>query len=331
VVAVGQICALGDFSAGCPANSICFTKDTTAKMPTSTCTPVVQGGVGASCDDLAASCKTGLYCDLQTKHCAQLGAAGAPCPNGAACAPPLSCVGKPGAATCVMGAAGAFCLYDLDCASGLLCVQGPCPPGAFGGLSCPGPGTCQPVVWAAAGEPCDSHQTRCLVGSCFFMAPPSVDGGVVSGTCPQIVGDGNSSDAVHGMWALASMYSTCDTFAEPFDPIGPPVRQGAAGKCTLLDSVVCGSGVGTGLGGGSDGGAPPADCNPGLFPGPCCPPDVATGQTKTCSTEAALCWTASCADHAFTSQISCGGGVWNAGMGLIPCPDAGGATDAGPQ
>ncbi|HEV3193228.1 MAG TPA: hypothetical protein VGY54_22120 [Polyangiaceae bacterium] len=325
VTTVGQICGLGDFSAGCPANSICLTKETTVKTPTYTCTSVVQGDLGASCDDLAASCKAGLYCDAQTKQCTQLGAAGAQCPNGDTCAAPLSCVGNRGTATCTIAAAGGFCLYDFDCASGLLCLPGPCTPNPGGGFSCPGPGTCQPVVWAAAGQSCDSHQTRCLVGSCFpsrFGGMPGmpVDGGVISGTCPQIVADGNSTDT-------GNTYSTCDTFAELFDPIGPAGRQGAVGKCTLLDSVVCGSGATAGLDGGTDGGAPPADCNPGLYPGPCCPPDVASGQTKTCSTEGAMCWRASCADHPFTSTMSCSGGVWNAGMGLLPCPDAGAVAD----
>src|SRR6185312_13202283 len=95
---IGGICD----TAGC-ATGICITQDTTASMPTYTCTAVVQGDVGAPCDDLAASCGPGLYCAAQTGTCTLLGTIGAPCGDGptlpgapGGCLAPLACVGPLG-------------------------------------------------------------------------------------------------------------------------------------------------------------------------------------------------------------------------------------------
>ena len=77
-VATGQVCAHADFSASCSTAAICLTSDTTAALPTYTCTAIGQGDVDAPCDDLAEQCKPGLFCSAQTGQCARLGAAGAP-------------------------------------------------------------------------------------------------------------------------------------------------------------------------------------------------------------------------------------------------------------
>ena len=227
-VAVGEVCAHDNFSAGC-STGICLTNDTTASLPTYTCTAISQGDPGAPCDDLAATCKPGLYCAAQTGKCTQLGAMGAPCGDGSAppgapggCLAPLACVGLPGASVCSSGAAGALCLSDYDCNAGLGCVPaGPCASnGQTARFGCSQSGQCTSMTWAGPGQPC-SDAVRCLVGTCFGSGFASTgqdaDGGLIVGTCPMVVPDGQPCAV-----------GTCDTFSECF-----------AGKCQLLDSVVC--------------------------------------------------------------------------------------------
>jgi hypothetical protein len=225
-VALGEVC--GD--AGC-STGICLTTDTTASLPTYSCTAISQGDAGAPCDDLAALCKPGLYCAAQTGTCTELGAMGAPCGDGSTppgapggCLAPLACVGLPGASVCAGGAAGAFCLGDSDCNSGLGCVPaGPCASnGQTARFGCSQSGQCTSITWAGPGQPC-SDAVRCLVGTCAFGAgftsmDQDADGGLIVGSCPMVVPDGQP----------CSVGTTCDTFSECF-----------AGKCELLDGVVC--------------------------------------------------------------------------------------------
>jgi hypothetical protein len=234
----GQVCAQGNFSAGCSSAAICMIGPgmATAAEPQYTCVPITQGSAGASCDDLSRTCQTGLYCDARTGQCKELGGMGAPCGEGATppgnpggCKPPLSCIGEPGVASCGLGAAGAFCLVDYDCAPGLGCLPGP--PAS----SAPTPGTCQPVTWVAAGQACDGYATRCLVGSCggsgWWLPVSTADGGPATGTCPSITEDGQPCN------------SACDAFAECFSATGTAGSAGLVGSCTLLDSAVCGGGA----------------------------------------------------------------------------------------
>lgn len=251
-LAVGQICFDPDpnsppIRGACPANTTCARTSCPTNACPSTCTPLAQGDVGASCDggDLYP-CKTGLYCDPQTAQCASPGISGASCeynvlpggdpyaPYEGVCAPPLSCVGDPDAATCTTtNAVGGPCQADWDCAPGLGCILQPCAERGVVANGCSGTGTCGSVTWVSAGQPCDYSSTRCLVGSCIgdenrvFPAPP--DGGPFPGTCPQIVADGQSADT-------GSTYSTCDTFAEPFSAAAP---DGGSGTCVLRDSFAC--------------------------------------------------------------------------------------------
>jgi hypothetical protein len=225
-VAVGQVCDQGNFSAGCPSGALCLTSDTSAPTPTYSCTALVQGDIGAACDDLSASCKTGLYCATQTRQCTPLGDAGATCGvgggNPGGCAAPLSCVSTSSASTCGLGSQDSFCLTDYDCSPGLGCVPGPCS-SSIARIGCSESGTCAPVAWAAPGQSCDLYQTRCLVGSCLGSSwgppPTSIDGGSPSGVCPTVTPDGQP---------CAVGNSTCDTFSQCFQ-----------GTCMLLDSFVC--------------------------------------------------------------------------------------------
>jgi hypothetical protein len=180
-------------------------------MPTYTCVAITQGDVGATCDDLSALCKTGLYCAAQTGTCSMLADAGAPCGDGAkppgdpgGCVAPLACVGTPGA--CASGGVGSPCTYDPDSA----------------------------ITWAMQGQACGGVGTRCLVGTCGnggngfgIPIPVSEDGGSPMVTCPTIATDGQPCNL------------QCDVFAECFSPTGKAGTSGLMGTCTLLDSVVC--------------------------------------------------------------------------------------------
>jgi hypothetical protein len=242
-VGIGQACGQG----GCGSNANCLLGPDmeTAKDPQYTCVAITQGDVGATCDDLSAICKTGLYCAAQTGKCTALGDAGPACGEGTAspgdpggCAAPLSCVGLPGMATCSTGGAGAFCLNDLDCSPGLGCVPGPCS-SSIARIGCSASGTCQPVAWASAGQACDGYRTHCLVGSCNAgPGTESPDGGLAQGTCPSVVADGQAC-SVQGVGLSAGFGPTCDTFAECFRATGPAGSTGPSGTCTSLDSTVC--------------------------------------------------------------------------------------------
>lgn len=224
VVAVGQVCG----SAGCPQGAACITDNTSAPSPVYRCVAVTEGDPGASCDDLTALCKPGLYCAAGTARCTKLGTAGSSCDEGpgkdwpGGCAAPLGCVDLPSGQVCGSGSEGGVCIRDQDCAPGLGCVPGAC------SSSCPAPGKCASVKWVAAGQACDGHRTRCLVGHCSAdTSSPAPDGGFPEGVCPTVIRDGQPCGVD------ASQNSTCDTFAECFQ------SADGGGRCTLLDSVAC--------------------------------------------------------------------------------------------
>jgi hypothetical protein len=240
-VQTGQVCGQGNFSGGCTSDEICLIGAgmETAAMPTYTCVAITQGDVGATCDDLSALCKTGLYCAAQTGTCSMLADAGAPCGDGAkppgnpgGCVAPLACVGTPGA--CASGGVGSPCTYDPDCAPGLGCAQTELCTSTGSGTTCSSSGTCSAITWAIQGQACDGGGTRCLVGTCGnggsglgIPIPVSEDGGSPMVTCPMIATDGQPCN------------SQCDVLAECFSPTGKAGTSGLMGTCTLLDSVVC--------------------------------------------------------------------------------------------
>jgi hypothetical protein len=227
-VAAKQVCAHDTFSAGCGQGAVCITADTTAGDPTYSCVELAQGDVDAACDDLSAMCKPGLYCSTQTGRCTPLEGAGAACGDGpgrgapGGCKAPLGCGDPP--STCRSGSAGADCVTDQECAPGFGCVPaGPCAgEGQAARIGCSASGQCVAITWAAAGQAC-SDAVRCLVGSCdfgtgFLSMNQAVDGGLITGTCPEVVADGDP----------CTVDSTCDTFAQCF-----------RGRCTLLDGASC--------------------------------------------------------------------------------------------
>jgi hypothetical protein len=212
LAAVGQVCN----AAGCSTDTICVTADTSAAHPVYTCDAISLGTVGTACDDLAAQCQTGLYCAAGTATCQALAVAGEPCGEGApsypgGCVAPLACGSS---RTCSSSGSGGPCFYDLDCAPGLGCI----PSGTSG--------ICVAVSWVGPGKPC-SGAARCLVGSCNFggLFPVSVapDGGLLWGTCPTVVPEGQSCTVSPGNGT-----TTCDTFSQCFE-----------GTCALVDAVGC--------------------------------------------------------------------------------------------
>ena len=184
-IAAGQPCATGDI---CALGTLC--------APSGggfACTPITYGDVGATCDGLAADCRTGLTCDLAMQQCAAPGEEGAPCVSSAACAASLSCfTGPDGTSACRSPAAeGGPCADDADCAQGLGCAV----PGF----------ECAPITWASPGDSCGGV-VHCVVGLCPIGAA-SMDGSpVTGGTCPAVLEDGAPcfpADPAH----------TCDTFS----------------------------------------------------------------------------------------------------------------------
>jgi hypothetical protein len=214
LVDVGQVCG----PAGCPSDAICITADTSAAQPLYTCDAIALGSAGEACDDLAAQCQTGLYCSARTATCQPLATAGMPCGEGTrtavnpgGCVAPLAC-GPSG--TCASSVSGGPCFYDLDCGPGLGCIP-------LAGID-----QCVPISWVGPGQPC-SDAARCLVGSCdfggFFPVTTAPDGGLLFGTCPTVIPDGQPCTVTAGNGA-----TTCDTFSQCFE-----------GTCSLVNGVEC--------------------------------------------------------------------------------------------
>jgi hypothetical protein len=187
---------------GCAPGSACDAMS--GSNGSATCTKITQGAAGASCDDQAARCADGLYCDPSTHTCTATKASGAPCSGSEECTAPLVCGGSSAVGmgtTCQPpGQAGAGCTYDEQCAPGLGCDTSKM--------------QCATVSWAAAGQPCGGT-VRCLVGGC-----PTPTAGSMA-LCPKVVPDGQPCDATDPT-------STCDTFASCM-----------AGKCVLDNSQTC--------------------------------------------------------------------------------------------
>jgi hypothetical protein len=163
------------------------------------CTPVTLGALGAVCTQ-SADCATGLICDATALTCSKPPGMGASCSDPFGCAYPLVCnVTNTGGTTCQSpGSAGAPCLDDEFCARGLGCsTEG---------------GTCGPITWRSAGQPCDGDLARCLVGDCPAVQVP---------VCPVVLVDGAACTA-------GDTTTTCDAGAICF-----------GGKCVPNSRVIC--------------------------------------------------------------------------------------------
>ena len=224
VVGVGQSCE----SAACASGSLCLSQQTSSGPATHSCVGITQGAVDAPCDGLAKQCEPGLYCAAASSRCQALASEGEPCGDGTSppgdpggCRAPLGCEQNlsDGPATCVSHDAGGSCLADQDCAPGFGCIPaGPCSnPARFG---CSASGMCSAITWVEPGQPC-SDQARCLVNSCDFGFTPftqAPDGGLLFGTCPTVVPDGQP----------CTISSNCDQFSECFQ-----------GTCVPIDGFSC--------------------------------------------------------------------------------------------
>ena len=187
--AAGQPC-----SGGCAAGTAC----STAKQ---LCTPVTYGSAGAACDGTDARCNAGLVCNLALGKCAAPGGVGTACLNSFDCVADLTCPGPMLGSTCRSpGQAGATCMKPSDCAVGLTCGS---------------TNKCAQVTWASAGQPC-SDTILCPVGDC-----PTASNGVVGGTCPTVIADGQPC-------VSQTSSATCDTFAQCFDGV---CHLGLGGLC----------------------------------------------------------------------------------------------------
>jgi len=195
--ALGAPCKSGY---ACVPGAVCAAKGTGYA-----CTAIVYGDVGATCDDVAAQCKTGLYCDALTMQCSAPAAVGGSCPQLGACTPPLVCSGASGMATCQdLSPSGAPCQISAECGSGLGCSAST--------------HQCTTIQWASAGQPCKDLDF-CLVGNCPLQMGPN--GPVPGGNCPAVIADGQPCKT-------ADPSQTCDTFSECTN-----------GVCRQPDGVAC--------------------------------------------------------------------------------------------
>ena len=185
--------------------------------PAYRCAAIVQGDIGATCDDLALLCKAGLYCGYVTnaaaprKECFPLGKLGERCMGSGAvgCVTPLRCVGT--RQTCQAPAPeGGACTNSFatrECATGFGCDNG----------------VCKPITWAEPGEPCDGSSKLCRLATCprptFQGAPPS--------TCPSVIAD--------GMPCTAGDVCDGDSHCVNEGTQGPVTT----GVCKSLSSVMC--------------------------------------------------------------------------------------------
>jgi hypothetical protein len=193
-VTLGQACDPNLTANLCVIGSVCA-PDATG----SSCTALTLKPLNAPCT-ASSDCATGLICDATALVCAKPPGAGAPCSDPFSCEYPLVCnVTETAGTTCQpAGAAGAPCLNDEFCTKGLGCSNAG--------------GTCGPITWKNAGEPCDGDLARCLVGTC----PP-----VQAPVCPTIIADGAACSA-------DDVTQTCDVGAVCF-----------SGKCTTGTKVAC--------------------------------------------------------------------------------------------
>jgi|HubBroStandDraft_1064217.scaffolds.fasta_scaffold00552_3 hypothetical protein len=192
--ALGQACDPTGTANLCVLGSSCISSATSA-----TCTAVTLGVVGATCTT-SNDCASGLICDPTTLTCSKPPGIGAACSDPFSCSFPNVCnVTNNAGTTCqAPGVAGTPCLFDEFCEKGLGCSQAA--------------GTCGPISWQSAGQPCDGDLARCLVGSCPQVEVPA---------CPTIVKDGD-------VCTQSDPTQTCDVAAVCF-----------SGKCVSGTKVIC--------------------------------------------------------------------------------------------
>jgi hypothetical protein len=191
-----------------------------ASCGTCTALPVA----GESCAQLT-SCGGQLTCTSDTKTCVAFAGKGAACGKGAPCGARLSCVGADattntqGTCQAAVETSGATC--DPSQKTGPGCDRN-------AGLVCNGVSkTCQPVVLAAAGQPCGyvNHQnTYCLAeGVCIGAS------GTTPGTCKAAGSEGAACDTASGTTCIA-----------PGRCVGSSNDGGITGTCQVAGAQMCG-------------------------------------------------------------------------------------------
>jgi hypothetical protein len=185
----GQSCGDDGY---CRAGFECMTTMTSAPNPSYTCTRVSEGDAGASCDELTALCKPGLYC--ADSRCAPLqqnqGDACGSFQRETGCQPPLSCGAD---LTCAPPAGEGESCADSLCAAGLAC-------------DAVSPQLCRAVTWVEPGAACD-FQRYCRIGDCPLLHSP-----LGRQNCPMISADGESCVGNFD----------CDVFSDCLDGVCAP-------------------------------------------------------------------------------------------------------------
>jgi hypothetical protein len=213
--AVGTVCAV----AGQCQTGFCAT------APGASCgTCTALPAAGASCAQLT-SCGAGLTCTSDTQTCVALGVYAAACGTGAPCGAGLSCVGADGTThtlgTCQLAIETSGTTCDPSLKTGAGCDRN-------ASLVCNGTSkTCQPVVLAAAGQPCgdvNDQSAYCLAAGVCTGAS-----GSTPGTCTAAVADGAACDAASGTACMTPGRCVLDSS-----------DGGTAGTCQVAGQQMCG-------------------------------------------------------------------------------------------
>ncbi len=200
-----------------------------AIAPGSACgTCAAAPAAGASCAQLT-SCGPGLACASDTFECVVPGVRGSACGRGAICGSGLSCVG----ANLTSGAHGT-CQIAGDAMGAACDAAQKTLPGCNrdAGLVCNSTSkTCQPVVIAAAGQPCGDDVGGQPV---YCQAEGSCTGATATtpGTCTAAAADGAACDWAHG--------PGCVIPARCIGSSGSDASGGTTGTCQYSGDQSCG-------------------------------------------------------------------------------------------
>jgi hypothetical protein len=195
-----------------------------AMAPAASCgTCTALPAAGASCAQLT-SCGAGLTCTSDTMTCVALAAQTAACGKGAPCGAGLSCVGADTATntqgTCqpAVEASGAAC--DPTEKTGPSCDRN-------AGLVCNGASkTCQPIVLAAAGQPCGDVGNQ--TATCSTEGFCTGASGTTPGSCTPAAAAGAACDTGSGTNCIV-----------PGRCVGSSVDGGITGTCQYAGAQTC--------------------------------------------------------------------------------------------
>jgi hypothetical protein len=188
--------------ASCALNSECISQNCSIPICVVTCcrgscvgdTAPARAPVGASCTGVA--CAAGAFCDLASRTCTKLFAAGQSCAAGYQCAYGLGCTGTP--LTCAaLPKVGQAC-PDMQCRdNGATCgADGVCHALGLPGAACATRADCSPYYICDSTGHCAESSTLggpCMTsGDCFDQTFCAIPTGQTAGVCAMPQADGST-------------------------------------------------------------------------------------------------------------------------------------------